>query len=131
MWKYFTLETPQSKTAKCNVCKFRGGGSLATYNATNTIKYLQKHPVREPEEFFAGGQKDERSCQESLLESFQKRGKLRLLNFIVLDDQLLSVVDNEGFRQISKFRYQDRIESEKMWIGASLLEMLELKSSSI
>ena len=109
VWKYFTLETLQSKTAKCNVCKAviqRGGSSLASYNTTNAIKHLKKHHVKEHKDFLASRQKDNGSRQESLLESFQKQVKLqaenvkakgiteKLLNFIVLDDQPLSVVEN-------------------------------------
>ncbi len=115
VWKYFTLETPQSNTATCNVCKAvvpRGGSSVTTCNTTNLIKHLKKHHIKEHEDFLARGQKDERSRQESLLESFQKQSKLppdnvkakeiteKLLNFIVLDDQPLSVVENEGFRSL-------------------------------
>ena len=77
------------------------------YN-TNAIKYLKKHQVKEHKEFLAGVQKDERRRQESLLESFQKQGKLpadnikakKLLNFIVLTYQPLSVVENVGFRSL-------------------------------
>ena len=112
VWESFTLETPQSKTAKCNVCKAviqRGTSSLVTYITTNTIQHLKKHHVKEHKKFLAIGQRDDRSHQESLLESFQKQGKLpannvkakgiteKLLNFIILDDQLLSVAENTGF----------------------------------
>ena len=71
VWKYFKLETPQCKTAKCNVCKAviqRGRSSLAAYNTTNAIKHLKKHHVKEHKDFFARGQKDQRSRQESLVE---------------------------------------------------------------
>ena len=74
----------------------------------NTIKHLKKHHVKVHKEFSARGQKDERSRLESLLESFQKQGKLsannmkaeKLLNFIVLDDQPLSVVENVGLHSL-------------------------------
>lgn len=115
VWKYFTVETPQSKTATCNVCKAvvpRGGTSVATFNTTNVIKHLKKHHSREHADFLTRGEKEEKSRQESLLESFKKQSKLpadnvkakgiteKLLNFIVLDDQPLSVVENEGFRSL-------------------------------
>ncbi|KAK0154005.1 Zinc finger BED domain-containing protein 4 [Merluccius polli] len=115
VWKHFTLETPKSKTATCNVCKAvvqRGGSTAATFNTTNLIKHLKKHHTTEHQDFIAARQNDERSRQETLLESFQKQGKLphdnvkakgiteKLLNFIVLDDQPLSVVENEGFRSL-------------------------------
>ena len=65
--------------------------------------------MKKLEEFLARVQKDERSRQESLLESFQKQGKLpadnveakgiteKLLNFIILNDQPLSVVKMQNF----------------------------------
>lgn len=114
VWKYFLLETPQSKTATCNVCKAvvpRGGSSVATYNTTNLIKHLKKHHPKEHDDFVAMGPKHQSSRQQSLEQSFQT-GKLspdnakakgiteKLLNFIVLDDQPLSVVENEGFRSL-------------------------------
>ena len=40
------------------------------------IDILKKHHMKEYKEFLARGQKDERSRQESRLESFQKQGKL-------------------------------------------------------
>ena len=55
VWKSFTVETMQSKTAKCNI------------NTTATINYLKKHHVKEHKEFLARGQKDKRSRQESHL----------------------------------------------------------------
>lgn len=118
VWSYFTLETPQSKTATCNVCKAaipRGGTSVASYNTTNLIKHLKKHHAKEHEDFLARSQGEGRSRQESLLDSFQKQGKLpadnvkakaitqKLLNFIVLDDQPLSVVENVGFRSLIEY----------------------------
>ena len=82
---------------------------MATYNTTNLIKHLQRHHLKEHQELLAVRQKDETSRQGLLLESFGKQSKLpadnvkakaitgKLLNFIVLDDQPLSVVENEGF----------------------------------
>ena len=43
VWRYFTLATPTSSSAVCNVCKVNvlsGGGSTAKYNTTNLIKEL-------------------------------------------------------------------------------------------
>nr|XP_054592602.1 zinc finger BED domain-containing protein 4-like [Nothobranchius furzeri] len=86
--------------------------SVATFNTTNLIKHLKKHHPREHDKFLTRWQKGEKRHQESLLESFKKQSKLpadnvkamgiteKLLNFIVLDDQPLSVVENEGFRSL-------------------------------
>ena len=55
--------------------------------------------MKEHKDFF--WQKDERSRQESILESFQKLfpadNMKANINFIVLDDQPLSMVENAGF----------------------------------
>ncbi|KAG9261302.1 zinc finger BED domain-containing protein 4-like [Astyanax mexicanus] len=115
----FLLDSPQSLTATCNVCKAvvpRGGRSVATFNTTNLIKHLQKHHPKEHDEFLAmKGLKAQTSRQESLLQSFERQGKLspdnvkakeiteKVLNFIVLDDQPLSVVENEGFRSLMEY----------------------------
>lgn len=55
VWRYFTLNTPTSSMAVCNVCKAnvaRGGrGSTVNYNTTNLIKHLQKYHATEQQEF--------------------------------------------------------------------------------
>ncbi|XP_070397996.1 zinc finger BED domain-containing protein 4-like [Nothobranchius furzeri] len=147
VWKYFTLEAPQSKTATCNVCKAvvpRGGTSVATFNTTNLIKHLKKHHPREHEEFLTRGQKGEKRHQESLLESLKKQSKLpadnvkamgiteKLLNFIVLDDQPLSVVENEGFRSLNEHlepRYS--LPSRTYLSGTALPELYNRVSAKL
>nr|XP_023657625.1 zinc finger BED domain-containing protein 4-like [Paramormyrops kingsleyae] len=114
VWRYFSLETPKSKTATCNVCKAsvpRGGSTVASYNTTNLIKHLQRFHDKEYQEFMlANREKDTR--QQTLVDVFQKRNKFtadnpkakaiteKLLNFIILDDQPLSVVENVGFSSL-------------------------------
>ena len=67
----------QDGKMQCLQSHYSGGGSsLSTDNTTNPIKHLWKHHVKEHREFLARHQKDERSRQESLLESFQMHSKL-------------------------------------------------------
>lgn len=118
VWRNFTLNSPQSETAKCNVCQAdvpRGGRSAATYNTTNLIKHLRKHHPKEHDEFLALSRGKAPSRQESLQQAFERQGKLspdnvkakeiteKVLHFIVLDDQPLSVVENEGFRNLMAY----------------------------
>lgn len=116
VWTFFSLGSPQSKSATCKVCKAaicRGGGSVGSFNTTNLIKHLKRHHVNEYREYEESSKEDNtRWRQVSLADSFQKLTKLpadnikakgitaKLLNFIVLDDQPLSVVENVGFRDL-------------------------------
>ncbi|XP_023694530.2 zinc finger BED domain-containing protein 4-like isoform X1 [Paramormyrops kingsleyae] len=120
IWKYFTLETTTSSTAICNLCKIkvsRGGSSVAVYNTTNLIKHLKNHHTEEHEEFRQAKQKkdEESKKQLTLPEAYSRHEKLpnnspkaakiteKVLEFIVLDDQPLSVVDNVGFRRLMEY----------------------------
>ncbi len=115
IWKYFTLDTSASSTANCTICKAkvsRGGSSVSTHNTTNLIKHLQKHHAKEHEEFAQIKRKKDESKQLTLTDAFQRQEKLsnqnpkavkiteKVLEFIVLDDQPLSVVENTGFRRL-------------------------------
>ena len=119
VWKYFTLATPTSLSAACNICKqnvSRGGSSMTKYNTTNLIKHLKKHHAKEHAEFLqlnktkeAG---DNTAQQLTLTDAFQRRNKFpkeslkalaitqKVLEFIVLDAQPMSVVEDEGFRRL-------------------------------
>ena len=119
VWKYFTLATPTTFLAVCNVCKqnvSRGGGSITKYNTTNLIKHLKKHHAKEHSEFLqlnktkeAG---DNTAQQLTLTDAFQRCNKFpteslkalaiiqKVLEFIVLDAQPMSVVEDEGFRRL-------------------------------
>ena len=79
------------------------------------------------------GQKDDRSRQESLRESFQKQGKLpadnakgiteKLLNFIILD-QPLSVVENAEFHSlIEHLQARYSLPSRKYLLETALPEL--------
>ncbi|XP_076828944.1 zinc finger BED domain-containing protein 4-like [Brachyhypopomus gauderio] len=117
VWSYFRLEGEKSNTAECNVCHAsvsRGGSRSDKFNTTNLIKHLQKHHGKEYIEFIeaSNAKKKNVSHQQTLLENIQKREKLppesnkakliteKIVEFVVLDDQPLSVVENVGFQRL-------------------------------
>ncbi|KAI2648703.1 Zinc finger BED domain-containing protein 4 [Labeo rohita] len=103
VWQYFRLDQPASKTATCIKCQAaisRGGTSISNFNTTNLIKHLKtRHPVEHNGYTKARTEKDEPcQTQQTLEASFKRREKI--IKFIVLDDQPLSVVENVGFRRL-------------------------------
>lgn len=126
VWNYFARKEGKSNTAVCNLCNAsvsRGGSSTGHYNTTNLIKHLQKHHGKEYEEFLQSTSTKKKSepRQQSLQETILKREKLpteskkakviteKVIEFILLDDQPLSVVENVGFRRLVEHlepRYQ-------------------------
>ncbi|XP_052393278.1 zinc finger BED domain-containing protein 4-like [Carassius gibelio] len=116
VWQYFTVDFPTSKTAKCNICKeaiSRGGTNVANFNTSNLIKHLKTRHTKEHDEFTkAKGKKKDELQQQTLETAFQRRDKFtkdsqkatkitdKIVEFIVLDDQPLSVVENVGFRRL-------------------------------
>ncbi|XP_077063451.1 zinc finger BED domain-containing protein 4-like [Siphateles boraxobius] len=119
VWNYFNLKEEKSPTAECKICTAnvsRGGSAVARFNTTNLIRHLEKHHAEQYEEFLqataAKKSKTPRVRQQTLMESIQSREKLppcsnkakliteKLVQFIVLDDQPLSVTENVGFRRL-------------------------------
>lgn len=114
VWQYFRLDQPASKTATCLICHAaisRGGTSISNFNTSNLIKHLKtSHPAQHDGYKKTRTEKDE-ACQnqQSLEASFKQREKFskdsqraikiidKIVEFIVMDDQPLSVVENEGF----------------------------------
>ncbi|XP_065109329.1 zinc finger BED domain-containing protein 4-like [Paramisgurnus dabryanus] len=117
VWSYFTVKDEKNK-AECNQCKVSvlRGGCGRNLNTTNLIKHLQKHHVKQYEEFKQTTSAKKKSVpqqqQQTLREAIEKREKLapesnkakliteKVTEFIVLDDQPLSVVENVGFRRL-------------------------------
>ena len=115
VWQYFTLDAPTSKTATCNVCRekiSRGGTSVANFNTSNLIKHLKTRHAKEHDKYKSKGKRKDELQQQTLETAFQRREKFpkdspkatkitdKIVEFIVLDDQPLSVVENVGFRRL-------------------------------
>ena len=112
VWQYFTLDAPTSKTATCNVCRERGGTSVANFNTSNLIKHLKTRHAKEHDKYKSKGKRKDELQQQTLETAFQRREKFpkdspkatkitdKIVEFIVLDDQPLSVVENVGFRRL-------------------------------
>ncbi|KAF7655808.1 hypothetical protein LDENG_00050510 [Lucifuga dentata] len=97
--------------AECNLCSvsvWRGGSSVRNFNTTNLIK--QKHHEKEYDDFLKVTTSVKKCVpQQTLLETFQRCEKLppdsnkakiiteKVVEFVGLDDQPLSVVENVGF----------------------------------
>ena len=114
IWSFYTLPQPTSSTATCNICKVnvpRGGSKASSYNTTNLIKHLHKFHVREHAEFVEQNKKKGAGTKQLTLKEMKERVEKfpmnsvqatkitdKILNFIVMDGQPLSVVGDKGFR---------------------------------
>ncbi|KAL3067486.1 hypothetical protein OYC64_017252 [Pagothenia borchgrevinki] len=114
VWNYFKIESEDSVTARCNVCKAevpRGGKNRAMFNTTNLIRHLRSKHLQQHEEYTAATRVTSLK-QPTLSETFKRKEKLpqnsdkaqqitaKIAEFIALDDQPLSVVENVGFRRL-------------------------------
>ena len=119
VWKYFTVNSDKDVAAKCNICQAqvsRGGTEPGRFNTSNLIAHLKKHHKKEHEDFRESSKAKQQASgslqQPTLAESFARRDKLprdskkamaiteKIAQFIVLDDQPLSVVSNVGFKRL-------------------------------
>ena len=111
MWKYFQVNESNKNKAECKLCaaKLSRGGTISTaYNTSNLIKHLKSQHDAEYKEFT----RDTDKRQPTLQQTLAKREKMSrdnpravkitdaLAEYIALDDQPLSVVDNLGFRRL-------------------------------
>ena len=117
VWKYFNLENESSPTATCSICNTsisRGGNKRAAYNTTNLIRHLKnKHPNEHIE--FTRASQAKAPTQKTLAEVFKKKEKYprdsymakhiteKIIEFIALDIQPISVVEDKGFRRLLEF----------------------------
>uniref|UniRef100_A0A8C5MY44 BED-type domain-containing protein n=1 Tax=Leptobrachium leishanense TaxID=445787 RepID=A0A8C5MY44_9ANUR len=116
VWNYFKINESNVRMADCKLCPAkisRGGSKISSFNTSNLIKHLKmKHKAEYGEFVEASNSNAGRSTQQlTLQETFSRREKMArenpravkiteaLSQFIVLDDQPLSLVDNMGFRR--------------------------------
>ena len=79
-----------------------GGGGAAKYDTASLIKHIQKHRAKEHAEFLqlnkTKGAGDSTAKQLTLANLKASAITQKVLEFIVLDAQPMSVVEDEGFR---------------------------------
>ncbi|PIO29669.1 hypothetical protein AB205_0145900, partial [Aquarana catesbeiana] len=113
VWKYFKINEDNPWIADCKLCSAklsRGGTKISSYNTSNLIKHLKLKHKSEHGEFTAIGSSSS-TQQPTLQQTFARREKLlrdhpravqiteALTQFIILDDQPLSIVENMGFHR--------------------------------
>ncbi|XP_073470760.1 zinc finger BED domain-containing protein 4-like [Aquarana catesbeiana] len=113
VWKYFKINEDNPRIADCKLCSAklsRGGTKISSYNTSNLIKHLKLKHKSEHGEFTAIGSSSS-TQQPTLQQTFARREKLSrdnpravqiteaLTQFIILDDQPLSIVENMGFQR--------------------------------
>ncbi|CAL9685112.1 unnamed protein product [Knipowitschia caucasica] len=114
IWDYFSLVNSDSQTTTCNICKVavsRGGNKKAHFNTTNLIRHLERNHAAEYDLYKSKTAKQ----QQTLAEAFRRHELLpqnsdrsrkitqRVVEYIALDDQPISVVENVGFCRLMKF----------------------------
>ncbi|KAL0147209.1 hypothetical protein M9458_057486 [Cirrhinus mrigala] len=119
MWQYFSLKSEKDSVAQCNTCHAqvsRGGTEPGKFNTSNLIAHLKQHHKTLHEDFRKTTELKKQSSgnfkQPTLPETLTKRDKFprdskmaltlteKICQFIVLDDQPLSVVSNIGFKRL-------------------------------
>lgn len=104
--------SPKATCTICNVSVSRGGVERAAFNTTNMIRHLKLKHSAEYSQFSQATQAKAAPKQHTLEETFKRREKFplesdkaakvteKLVEFIALDDQPISVVENTGFRRL-------------------------------
>lgn len=116
VWTYFKIRDDDRSKADCKLCAAkvsRGGKENTSFNTSNLIKHLKTHHKAEYTEFAnANANANARPQQPTLAQVLQKRQTMArdnpravkiteaLTHYIALDDQPLSVVEDEGFRRL-------------------------------
>lgn len=112
VWEYFRVREDDRSKADCKLCSAkvsRGGRENTSFNTSNLIKHLKTHHGDQYAEFT---QASSRQKQPTLNEVLLKREKMSkdsprakkiteaLTQYIALDDQPISVVDDIGFQRL-------------------------------
>ncbi|XP_032358832.1 zinc finger BED domain-containing protein 4 [Etheostoma spectabile] len=129
VWQFYKVSEKDNTLAICNVCAKeipRGGKLQRHFNTTNLIRHLKVSHRKEYEEFskLASAKTErERSCvaapapltQLSVTETLQRQQpysndskkkkeiSAKIMEFICLDHQPLSIVEDEGFRRLMSY----------------------------
>ncbi|XP_055063027.2 zinc finger BED domain-containing protein 4-like [Misgurnus anguillicaudatus] len=119
VWKHFEICEHNVKIAICKVCKGqvnRGGTTAKTFGTSNLIRHLKIHHPKEHDEYLKSID-HAKQARPSLTQPSMKSVILRnqsysrdspkaqaitkkVMEFIVLDDQPFSVVEDQGFRRL-------------------------------
>lgn len=109
---FFEIDESDQSKAVCKLCSSkisRGGTNSSAYNTSNLIKHLKNRHNADYQKFTKASH---RLSQPTLPQTLSRREKMlrdnpravkisaALTQFIALDDQPLSVLDNVGFRRL-------------------------------
>ncbi|XP_041843803.1 zinc finger BED domain-containing protein 4-like [Melanotaenia boesemani] len=120
VWKFYTVCDSDIKFASCNTCDGkipRGGSTAKTFNTTNLIRHLKNNHLAEYGEFTRLAAQSEKKTPGAAraqlrqttianarpYERDSQKAKLittKIMEFIGLDDQPFSVVEDTGFRRL-------------------------------
>lgn len=129
MWQFFTVSEREARYAVCNTCSIeisRGGTVRKSFNTTNLIGHLKNRHEAVYREYLQADQKRKTEAakkaaatssrtQTFIDTAFEKAKQLpsdsakakqitnKVMEFIALDDQPFSVVEDVGFRSLMKF----------------------------
>lgn len=119
IWKFFKVSDKNVKLAVCNVCRDeipRGGSKQHHFNTTYMIRHLRTRHTTEYAEYEKLNQPKPTTSpslnQPTVSDAFKRREPysrdsmrwkditFRIMEFICLDEQPLSVVEDKGFRRL-------------------------------
>ncbi|XP_073700781.1 zinc finger BED domain-containing protein 4-like [Garra rufa] len=119
IWSFFKVSDKDVKLAVCNVCRDkipRGGSKQRHFNTTNMIRHLRTRHTTEYAEYEKLNQLKPTTSpflnQPTVSDAFKRREPysrdstrwkditFRIMEFICLDEQPLSVVEDKGFRRL-------------------------------
>ena len=108
LWKYFKLESESSPVATCNICNTtisRGGKRRAAFNNTNLIRHIKKQTLKEHSAFTQATPAKapkQQTVADTLKRKYPRDSDIpkniteKVIEFIVLDNQLISMVKGQG-----------------------------------
>lgn len=158
VWQFFTVSLKDPKNAICNACKqevSRGGHSSKHYNTTNLIRHLRNRHVKEFGEYetqklaaqaatSAAASPSMKLKQTTVLAALQSNEPYRsdskkakeitkkVMEFIGLDEQPLSVVQDAGFtRLLTHLEPRYKIPGRKYFTDVALPELYQTLYNNI